>query len=188
MSQRSLTVIALVLAILAVAGIVHIASLLLLPRLAPNDAYARLAAFAPEGGLKILPRAETAGDPVPGRDPSVATAICRYDLDKGAVRVLAPIGDQGFVALGLHARSGVTFYGLTDRASNDGKLEFVIMTAAQRTATEAHDSADSPVRDVRVVAPESRGFVTFDVLSRIGGYVRAEGELASMSCRIERPI
>ncbi|MGI3904101.1 MAG: DUF1254 domain-containing protein [Janthinobacterium lividum] len=188
MSQRSIVATMLLLATLAVAGIVHIASLLLIPRVAPNDVYARLAAFAPEGGVKVLPRATAPGDPVPERDPSVATAVCRYDLDNGPVRVLAPLGDQGFLALALHARSGVTFYGLTDRAGNDGKLEVVVMTAAQRLAAEARDSADSPVRDVRVVAPESLGYVTFDVLPRVGGYSRAEQDLASVSCQVERPI
>jgi uncharacterized membrane protein len=187
-SQRSIATVILLLAILAVAGVVHIASLLLMPRVAPNDAYARLAAFVPEGGVKILPRASTPGDPVPERDPSVATAICRYDLDNGPLRVLVPLGDQSFVALALHARSGLTFYGLTDRAGNDGKLEIVVMTAAQRAAADTRDTTDAPVRDVRVVAPESRGFVTFDVLPRVGGYARAERDLTSVSCRVERPV
>jgi uncharacterized membrane protein len=187
-SQKGISAAVLLLAILAVAGIVHIASLLLMPWVAPADAFARVAAFAPVGALKILPRAATQDDPLPERDPSVATAVCRYDLDSGPVRVSATLGDQGFVSLALHARSGLTFYGLTDRAGNDGKLEFVVMTAEQRTAAEARDNPDSPVRDVRVVAPETRGFVTFDVLPRIGGYARAERGLTSMSCRIERPV
>ncbi len=188
MNQRSIAAFALLLAVVAVAGIVHIVSLLLMPRVAPGDVYARLAAFAPQGGVKILPRAAAPGDPVPGRDPSVATAVCRYDLDNGPVRVLAPLDDEGFLALALHARTGVTFYGLTDRAANDGKLEFVVMTAAQRAAAEARESADTPVRDVRVVAPESLGFVTFDVVPRVGGYARAERDLTSMSCHVERPV
>ncbi len=188
MSERGITAGVMLLAILAVGGIVHIVSVLAMPRLAPDDAYARVAAFAPVGGVRILPRAATTGDPLPDRDPSVATAVCRYDLDAGPLRVSAALGDQGFVGLALHARTGVTFFGLTDRAGNDDKLEFVVMTAAQKAAAEARDSAESPIRDVRVVAPDSRGFVTFDILPRVGGYARAERDLSSMSCRVDRAV
>lgn len=188
MSQRIVTAALTLLAIAMVAGIVHIASLLLMPRVAPDDAFARVSAIAPRNVVTVLPRAASPGDPLPGRDPSVATAVCRYDLDGGPLRVSAALGDQDFVALTLHARSGIAYYGLTDRAGNDGRLDLVVMTSAQREAAEAQDSADKPMRDVRVVAPESRGFVTFDVLPRVGGYAHAARDLGSMSCRVENPL
>ena len=187
MSQRGITAALMLLAIAMVAGIVHIASLLIMPRVAPDDAFARLSAFAPPGTVRVLPSTATASDPLPGRDPTVATAVCLYDLDRGPLRVSASLDDQDFVALTLHARSGVAFYGLTDRAGNEGRLDLVLMTAAQRDAAAARDSADAPVRDVRVVAPESRGFVSFDVLPRVGG-AAPERALASMSCRVEHPV
>ncbi len=181
-------------AILMVAGVVHIVSLLTMPRVAPEDAFARVEASGPEAVVRVLPRPapqrgagpEKAGDPLPGRDPAVATAICRYDLAAGPMRISAALGGQAFVALSLHSRTGVVFYGLNDRAGNDGRLELVVMTPAQLDAAKARDSEDSPVRDVRVVAPEPRGFVSFDVLPRIGGYEQAERDLGSMSCKVER--
>lgn len=188
MSDRGITAALMLLAILMVAGIVHIVSLLLVPLVAPDDAYARLVTFVPEGGVRLLPRAASAGDPLPDRDPALATAVCRYDLGTGPLRVSAGLADEGFVALTLHARSGVAFYGLTDRAGNAGKLDLVVMTPEQRDDAVARDSADAPIRDVRVVAPESSGFVSFDILPRIGGYARAERALASMSCRVEHPL
>lgn len=188
MSDRGITAALMLLAILMVAGIVHIVSLLLVPMVAPDDAYARIAAVVPEGGVRSLPRAASAGDPLPDRDPALATAVCRYDLGAGPLRVSAALGDEGFVAVTLHARSGLAFYGLTDRAGNAGKLDLVVMTPEQRDEAAARDSADAPVRDVRVVAPEGRGFVSFDVLPRVGGYARAERDLASMSCRVEHPL
>lgn len=188
MTGRGITASLMLLAILMTAGIVHIVSLLLVPQVAPDDAYARLATFAPEGGVRLLPRAASPGDPLPDRDPAMATAVCRYDLGGGPLRVSAALGDEDFVALTLHARSGVAFYGLTDRAGDAGKLDLVVMTAGQRDDAAARDSADAPVRDVRVVAPESTGFVSFDVLPRVGGVARAERHLASMSCRVEHPL
>ena len=62
------------------------------------------------------------------------------------------------------------------------------MTPEQREAAEARDGVDAPVRDVRVVAPERWGFVGFDVLPRAGGYEAALRDLASMSCRVDRPL
>ncbi len=188
MSQRGITAALTLLAIAMVAGIVHIASLLLVPLVAPDDAYARLSGFAPEGTPKALPRAASPGDPLPGRDPSVATAVCRYDLAAGPLRVSAALEAGQYAALSMHARSGVAFYGLDDRAGNEGRLDLVVMMADQREAAEARDAPDTPVRDVRVVAPERQGFVSFDVLPRVGGYEAALRSLASMGCRVDHTL
>ena len=173
-------------AILMVAAAVHIVSIVLLPLVAPEDAFARIAAFAPAASVRVLPRASMPGDPLPGRDPSLATAICRYDLERGPLRVSAAVGSARFMALAIHSRTGLAFYGLNDRAGNDGKLDLVLMTPAQLDRAVAADVEDAPVRDVRVVAPENEGFVTLDVLSRTGGYANSEQDLASMSCKVER--
>lgn len=173
-------------AVLMIAGAVHIVSIVLLPLIAPADAFARIAAYAPLASARVLPRASMPGDPLPGRDPSLATAICRYDLERGPLRVSAAIGSARYTALAIHSRTGLAFYGLNDRAGNDGRLELVLMTSAQLERAVAADVEDAPVRDVRVVAPENEGFITLDVLSRIGGYAASEQDLASMSCKVER--
>ena len=98
------------------------------------------------------------------------------------------LSDGGFAALTLHARSGVAFYGLDDRAGNDGRLDLVVMTPGQLDEAQAKDVADVPVRDVRVVAPQRQGFVMFDVLPRRGGETEARRAAASMSCRVEHPL
>ena len=173
-------------AILMTSGAVHIVSIVLLPFVAPADAFARVAAFAPVASMRVLPRASLPGDPLPGRDPALATAICRYDLARGPLRVSAAVGSASFVALAIHSRTGLAFYGLNDRAGNDGKLDLVLMTSTQLDRAAAADVEDAPVRDVRVVAPEDEGFVTLDVLSRIGGYAQSAQDLSSMSCKVER--
>ena len=175
-------------AIVMTAGAVHIVSIVSLPFVASEDAFARIAAFAPIASVRILPRASMSGDPLPGRDPSLATAICRFDLERGPMRVSTAVGSARFMALAIHSRTGLAFYGLNDRAGNDGKLDLVLMTSAQLERAVAADVEDAPVRDVRVVAPENEGFVTLDVLSRIGGYAESEQDLTSMSCTIERQL
>ena len=168
------------------AGVVHIASLIAMPTIAPDDGYARIARVAREGAVTVLPQAGRADDPVPGRDPSAGTAVCRYDLARGPLRVSAALGESLYAALSFHSRTGVAFYGLDDRAGNDGRMELVVMTAAQLADASARESPGTPIRDVRVEAPGPLGFVTFDVLPRIGGYPAAVAALGSMRCEIQR--
>ena len=186
MTGESLAAVLAAIAILMLAAAVHIVSIVILPLIAPADAFARIAAFAPVASVRVLPRASTPGDPLPARDPSLATAICRYDLGRGPLRVSAAVVSSSFMALAMHSRTGLAFYGLNDRAGNDGKLDLVLMTPAQLDRAVASDLEDVPVHDVRVVASEVEGFVTLDVLSRIGGYTESEQELGSMSCQVER--
>ena len=174
------------LAVLFVGGIVHIASILILPRIAPDDAFMRLAAAREAGALAVLPRATSHQNTVPFRDPAMASAICRYDLGKGPMRISTASSDSSSVAISLHSRFGLPFYGLTDRSAIGGKLAVLLMTPEQREKAEAADSEDEPLRDVRVTSPTTEGFVEFDVLPRVGGYAAAEKALGSATCAVER--
>lgn len=178
------------LAILLVGGIVHIVSILIIPRIAPNDAFARVAAKVEPGTVQILPRAISRQNTLPFRDPALASAVCRYDLAQGPLRVSAAVGDSAFVSVSFHSRFGLPFYGLNDRASNDGKLDILLLSAAQLDNAEAADSEDSTIRDrdVRVTSPTMEGFVVFDVLPRVGGYAAGEQALRSVSCKVERSL
>ena len=174
------------LAILFIGAIVHIVSILILPWVAPNDAFARVAGASVPGTVQLLPRAVSRQNSVPFRDPALATAICRYDLQRGPMRIGAVVDGSAFVSVSFHSRFGLPFYGLNDRASNDGKIDVLLMSASQLEKAEAGDSEDDPVRDVRVTSPTTEGFVQFDILPRVGGYPAAEQALKSVSCQIER--
>ncbi len=188
LSERAVGIGLALLASAFVAALVHIASLLILPRVAPDDAFARLAAPLPPGTLRVLPGVASPASPVPFRDPLLATAICRYDLAAGPLRVLAPLANGSFVAVSFHTRTGKAFYALTDRAANEGRIDVVLVTEAQREQAEAADEDGEPARAIRVTAPETEGFVQFDVLSRVGGLEAADRELRSMSCEVERHV
>lgn len=187
MSQRGIVAALTLLAIVLAAGMVHVASLLIVPRVAPDDAFARLAAKTPEGSMSVLPRGGSPDAVLPNGDPSVASAVCRYDLHRGPLRVVAPLGSEAFVAVTLHSRSGVAFYGLNDRSRNEDRLELVVMTVRQLEDAKVRDAADAPAHDVRVIAPEAQGFVMVDTLPRVGGYAEARRALSAVSCRVERP-
>ncbi|HEX4765891.1 MAG TPA: hypothetical protein VH414_06395 [Lichenihabitans sp.] len=176
------------LATLFVAGIVHLGSVLLVPRLATETAFARLSAAGQGTSVTPLPPASGAQSPVPFRDAALSSAVCRYDLSGGPLRVTAGVVHGDFTAVSFHSRTGRPFYGLTENSAVEGKIEVLLATAAQLARIEAADPGDEPIRDVRIAAPEDEGFVEFDVLPRVGGIASAERALASMSCKVERTL
>lgn len=169
-------------ATLMVAALAHLASILILPSVAPDDAFARLTRASPLNRVALLPQPGSREDPIPFRDPALASAVCRYDLTGGGLRIGAALGDAAFLAMSFHSPKGVPFYALTNRSGSEGRIDVVLLTADQLERVEAADSEDEPVREIRVRAPDPRGFVEFDVLARIGGSAAARRILTEASC------
>lgn len=176
------------LAILFVGAVVHIVSILILPRTATRDAFAQVAQAAAPNRMQTLPKPRPGQDALAFRDPALASAVCRYDLEDGPLRVDAAVADAAFVSVSFHSRFGVPFYALNDRASNEGKIEVLLMSPSQLEKAEAADSEDGPVREVRVTSPTTEGFVLFDVMARVGGYAASEQALKSVGCKVERGL
>lgn len=169
------------------AGIVHIASILLAPRLAENDAYARIIAAAPAGGpFVVLPKSTSESTLPPFTDPAAILAACGFDLSDGPVRVRAPSGEV-FLSLALHQADGGVFYAITDRSATRGLIDMLVLTQAQLDAIAAHDPDDEPVRELRIVAPKPRGFVVIrSVAATLSQRGAAEALVARATCARER--
>ena len=112
------------------AGIVHIAVLLLLPRFSERDAWSSLA----EAGdfYKAVRIDASDGSPpvVKAVDPLFHAAACRFDLDEGPVHIRAP-GAVPFWSVSIYNRAGQNIYSFNDRATENGALDFVVLTTAQ---------------------------------------------------------
>ncbi len=166
-----------------IAGIVHIASVLILPRFAPADAFARIAAAAPAGQLTILPRAEPHKELVPFNDPAMADAVCRYDLASGPFRISVNLTSDSLLSMSFHDRYGIVFYAMTDRAAVRGRIEAVVVTARQKEALENDDDEEGPPPELRLVTAQREGFVLFRALAeQPGDHAGAENRLRSISC------
>src|SRR5437763_13755000 len=72
-------------------GIVHLVSVLALPRIATQDAYSRVTPMTKLNAVTPLPLADPNNAPMPFMDPAFAIAICRYDLSGGSVQVTVPV-------------------------------------------------------------------------------------------------
>ena len=72
-------------------AIVHLATVMLLPRTASLDAYARLAPMTPVNAVVPLPPPTPDTALMPFMDPAFAAAICRYDLSRGPLKFIVPV-------------------------------------------------------------------------------------------------
>ena len=77
---------------LLLGGIVHLATVLLLPSLASQDAYARVSAIAPVNAIIPVPPPTPENEVMPFMDPAFAISVCRYDLSRGSLTTV----ERGF--------------------------------------------------------------------------------------------
>ncbi|PPD45606.1 MAG: hypothetical protein CTY15_04295 [Methylocystis sp.] len=172
-------------AMLLIAGVVHIVSVLLMPAVAPKDAYAR--ALAAVGGAQparlvaLAPMAPGA-EILPFEDPAFAEGLCVYDLSKGLLRVSAPADGEDYLAISFHALAGRLYHAITDRAAIKGKIDIVIGDGRQIEALQAA-TEEAPPQEVRLTAPTKRGFVLVrSFAKRPSDQARARERLNTVSC------
>ena len=72
-------------------GVVHLVSVLALPRIATQDAYSRLTPLTKLNAVSPLPQADPNNASMPFMDPAFAVAICRYDLSDGPIKLAVPV-------------------------------------------------------------------------------------------------
>ena len=142
---------------LLLGGIVHLSSILLLPRTATQDAYTRIAAAVPANSIVPLP-APTPDDAVlPFMDPAFASAVCRYDLAAGPLKLRVPVS-QAYTSVSFYSRNGVAYYAINDRAAGRRIIELDLMTAQQRA--DLPDDEEVTAADRLIVeAPTPTGLI-----------------------------
>jgi uncharacterized membrane protein len=176
--------------IVFVAGVVHFASILTMPELAPHDAYARLSVLAKPGQMTLLPTALPGHEITPFEDPAMAQAVCLYDLSSGPLHLHADLENPGLLTLSFRTRSGRVFYSMTDQAALHGTIEVRIMSAPQLEAVEENEGEgedeDEPLQELRLVAPDMKGFVLVNALAAFPSErTQAEARATSISCSPE---
>jgi uncharacterized membrane protein len=171
--------------LLIVAGITHIISILLMPRLAPNNAYQRFARSLPVNHLSLLAAQTDSAvlQAMPFRDPAMMKAICVFDVSAGAVRVRGQTMPDQVTTFSFHSNKGDVFYSLTDRSVVQGRVDIVLLNQAQLDQLEAADNEDEPVQELRILVPSQRGFAVIQTLAeRQSQRQEAQARLGAMSC------
>jgi uncharacterized membrane protein len=163
-------------------GIVHLSTVLLLPNLATQDAYARVSAIAPVNAVVPLPPPTPENQVMPFMDPAFAVSVCRYDLSRGSLKFTVPIS-QAYTSVSFYTRGDVPYYAINDRAAGRRLIELDLMTAAQRADLPENEEITRADRLI-VTSPTTRGLIVIRALTPEPGWIpTARNALAAARCR-----
>ena len=165
-------------------GIVHLGTILVLPRTASQDAYTRLSPVTPVNAMTPLPRPTPGKALLPYMDPAFAVAVCRYDLANGPMRLTAPVS-QAYTSVTFYTRLGVAYYGINDRAAGRRTIELYLMTTPQHDAMP--EEADVTAADRLIIeSPTTTGLIVLRALSPEPGLMpMAQASLTGARCRTQ---
>ncbi len=165
-------------------GIVHLVSVLALPRIATQDAYSRLASVTKENAVTALPQTEPANALLPFMDPAFAMAVCCYDLAKGPIKLTVPVS-QSYTSVSFYTRSDVAYYAINDRSAGRRVIELDLMTEAQHEALPEEEDVTSADRLI-IDSPTATGLIVLKALAAEPGLmIQAQASLAASNCRVQ---
>lgn len=169
---------------LLLGGIVHLATVLLLPTIASRDGYVRLAPVTELNKITLLP--QPAPDArLPFLDPSFATAVCRYDLSAGPMKVQV-MNTPAYTSVSFYTRRGYAFYAINDRAGRRS-IELELMNAQQHA--EVPEDEETTAADRLIVeSPTDEGLILIRALApEPSAMPVVRGILAAAQCRTQPP-
>jgi len=163
-------------------GVVHLATVLLLPRMANQDAYSRLAPVTPVNKVVPIPAPSPDKAAMPFMDPAFAMAVCRYDLTKAPLKFSVPIS-QAYTSVSFYTRSDIAYYAINDRAAGRRVIELDLMTAEQHS--EVPDNEEITAADRLIVeSPTNTGLIVIKALAAEPGLLAAaQSSLTAARCQ-----
>jgi len=165
-------------------GIVHLATVLILPSLATQDAYSRLAPIAPVNIVTPLPPPTPEAAAVPFLDPAFAMAVCRYDLSEGPIKFSVPVS-PAYTSVSFYTRSEVAYYAINDRAAGRRVIELDLMTSEQRGDLPGDEEVTAADRLI-VESPTETGLILIKALAPESGLLpAARSALANARCQVQ---
>jgi uncharacterized membrane protein len=169
---------------LLLGGIVHLATVLAMPRAATQDAYSRLVPVAPVNTVALLPAPTPETSIVPFMDPAFAAAVCRYDLSTGAIKLNVPVS-EAYTSVTFYTRNSVAYYAINDRAAGRRAIELDLMTAAQHAQVPEEEDVTAADRLI-IDSPTITGIIALRALAPEPGLIPiARRALAAAQCHIE---
>ena len=163
-------------------GVVHLATILLLPSMATQDAYSRLSPLAPVNKVVPVPAPAPDKAAMPFMDPAFAMAVCRYDLSKAPLKFSVPIS-QAYTSVSFYTRSDIAYYAINDRAAGRRVIELDLMTADQRNELPGNEEITAADRLI-VESPTNTGLIVIKALAAEPGLLAsAQNSLTSARCQ-----
>jgi uncharacterized membrane protein len=167
---------------LLLGGIVHLATVLMLPAMATQDAYARVSAVAPINAVIAIPPPTPEKAVMPFMDPAFVVSVCRYDLSRGTLKFSVPIS-PAYTSVSFYTRSDIAYYAINDRAAGRRVIELDLMTTEQRAALPENEDITAADRLI-VTSPTITGLIVIRALAPEAGLMpAARAALAAAQCR-----
>jgi uncharacterized membrane protein len=165
-------------------GVVHLVSVLALPRIASQDAYSRLTPVTRLNAVTPLPLADPNNSPMPFMDPAFAIAICRYDLSGGPIKLTVPVS-QAYTSVSFYTRNEVAYYAINDRSAGKKVIELDLMTEAQHNDLPEDEEVTAADRLI-IDSPTATGLILLKALAAEPGLMpQAQASLAASSCKVQ---
>ena len=165
-------------------GLVHLVSVLALPRIASQDAYSRLTSMTELNAVTGLPLADPGNTLMPYMDPAFATAICRYDLSAGPIKLAVPVS-HAYTSVSFYTHSDVAYYAINDRSAGKKVIELNLMTEAQHA--DLPEDEDVTAADRLIIdSPTATGLIVLKALAAEPGMMaQAQASLAAATCKVQ---
>jgi len=162
-------------------GVVHLATVIILLRTATQDAYARLTPIAPVNTVVALPIPSPEKAIMPFMDPAFASAVCRYDLSEGPLKLTVPVS-PAYTSVSFYTRYDVAYYAINDRAAGRRVIELDLMTAAQHEQVPEDEEITAADRLI-VESPTPTGLIAIRAMAPEPGLMpAAQGAVAASRC------
>jgi uncharacterized membrane protein len=173
-----------ILAAILLGGIVHLSTVLAMPQAAKQDAYSRLTPLTPVNKMVPLAAPTAEAEVMPFMDPAFATAVCRYDLTGGALKLIAPVS-QAYTSVTFYTRKSIAYYAINDRAAGRRTIELDLMTAAQHAQVPEEEDVTAADRLI-IESPTTMGLIVVRALAPEPGLMpMARQVLAGAACAIQ---
>jgi uncharacterized membrane protein len=165
-------------------GIVHLATVLVLPSAATQDAYSRLTPLTPVNAVVPLAQPAAQAAVMPFMDPAFAAAVCRYDLSAGSLKLTSPVS-QAYTSVTFYTRTSVAYYAINDRAAGRRAIELDLMTPEQHAQVPEEEDVTAADRLI-IESPTTTGLVVLRALAPEPGLMAtARRALAGAQCKIQ---
>ena len=164
-------------------GVVHLVSVLALPRIATQDAYSRLSPITRENSVTSLPLADPNNATMPFMDPAFAIAICRYNLKEGPLKLTVPVS-QAYTSVSFYTRNEVAYYAINDRSAGRKVIELDLMTEEQHSALPEDEEVTAADRLI-IDSPTETGLILLKALAAEPGLMpQAQATLVASRCQV----
>ena len=165
-------------------GVVHLVSVLALPRISTQEAYSRLTPMTKLNAVTQLPLADPNNSPMPFMDPAFAMAICRYDLSEGPLKLTVPVS-QAYTSVSFYTRNEIAYYAINDRSAGKRVIELDLMTEAQHEDLPEDEEITAADRLI-IDSPTTTGLIVLKALAAEPGLMpQAQASLAAASCGLQ---